>query len=83
MPSRLGHGLYKKIDRLKNIFRCIYIIMSIILHRNTVSIIRKTNLHKGIPISCYKKPILIIILLSLMFSVSGIIITIIPVYYTI
>ena len=26
MPSRLGHGLYKKIDRLKNIFRCIYII---------------------------------------------------------
>ena len=26
MPSRLGHGLYyKKIDRLKNIFRCIYI----------------------------------------------------------
>ena len=27
MPSRLGHGLYKKIDRLKNIFRCIYIII--------------------------------------------------------
>ena len=27
MPSRLGHGLYKKIDRLKNIFRCIYITM--------------------------------------------------------
>ena len=26
MPSRLGHGLYKKNDRLKNIFRCIYII---------------------------------------------------------
>ena len=26
MPSRLGHGLYKKIDGLKNIFRCIYII---------------------------------------------------------
>ena len=26
MLSRLGHGLYKKIDRLKNIFRCIYII---------------------------------------------------------
>ena len=25
MPSRLGHGLYKKIDCLKNIFRCIYI----------------------------------------------------------
>ena len=25
MPSRLGHGLYKKIDGLKNIFRCIYI----------------------------------------------------------
>ena len=25
MLSRLGHGLYKKIDRLKNIFRCIYI----------------------------------------------------------
>ena len=25
MPSRLGHGLYKKIDRLKNIFRCMYI----------------------------------------------------------
>ena len=23
MPSRLGHELYKKIDRLKNIFRCI------------------------------------------------------------
>ena len=23
MPSRLGHGLYKKIDRLKNIFHCI------------------------------------------------------------
>ena len=22
MPSRLGHGLYKKIDRLKNIIRC-------------------------------------------------------------
>ena len=29
MPSRLGHGLYKKIDRLKNIFRCIYIIIMI------------------------------------------------------
>ena len=25
MPSRLGHGLYKKINRLKSIFRCIYI----------------------------------------------------------
>ena len=29
MPSRLGHGLYKKIDRLKNIFRCIYIIIQV------------------------------------------------------
>ena len=29
MPSRLGHGLYKKIDRLKNIFRCIYIIIDL------------------------------------------------------
>ena len=29
MPSRLGYGLYKKIDRLKNIFRCIYIIILI------------------------------------------------------
>ena len=29
MPSRLGHGLYKKIDRLKNIFRCIYIIKTL------------------------------------------------------
>ena len=28
MPSRLGHGLYKKIDHLKNIFRCIYITTS-------------------------------------------------------
>ena len=26
MPSRLGHGLYKKNDRLKNIFRCSYIV---------------------------------------------------------
>ena len=30
MPSRLGHGLYKKIVALKNIFRCIilYIIIN-------------------------------------------------------
>ena len=28
MPSRLGHGLYKKIDRLKNIFHSIYMINS-------------------------------------------------------
>ena len=28
MPSRLEHGLYKKIDGLKNIFRCIYIMNS-------------------------------------------------------
>ena len=27
MPSRLGHGLYKKIIALKNIFRCIKIII--------------------------------------------------------
>ena len=26
MPSRLGHGLYKKIVALKNIFRCIIIV---------------------------------------------------------
>ena len=42
MPSRLGHGLYKKIDRLKNIFRYIticygndrqsYILIFIISH---------------------------------------------------
>ena len=30
MPSRLGHGLYKKIVALKNIFRCIYIITVIV-----------------------------------------------------
>ena len=31
MPSRLGHGLYKKIDCLKNIFRCIIIYIIIII----------------------------------------------------
>ena len=28
MPSRIGHRLYKKIDSLKNIFRCIYITIA-------------------------------------------------------
>ena len=32
MPSRLGHGLYKKIVALKNIFRCIYIMTIVYCH---------------------------------------------------
>ena len=35
MPSRLGHGLYyKKIIALKNIFRCIKLLLWFLLHES-------------------------------------------------